>query len=294
MSTPDQFTKEPDFLVITGSRLYGTERRDETGEVVSDLDLRGFVLPPFDYLAGIRNFREASLDGDHKVYALKAFIEYLLKGNAQMLETLFAPESHQRIVTDLGRRIIDNRDVFLGKQYYKAMTGFSYSEWRKVRGVKLVIEKRKPTEKQVVDDMLNVFGHLDKPTKDEIIELLFSEHEKKEIDSRNQVGKKRAKEYDEFGYGASSASHAIRLLGECLELLEDGKMTFPRPDAKFLRDVKLGKVDFSEVEEAYASTRAKVDEAYEKSDLPDKPNHNKVWDMYREIVFERIQSEVMP
>ena len=59
----------PDFLSISGSRLYGTARPE------SDFDYRGFVVPPFEYLVGDRNFNDTELPGaDHKVYALKRFL----------------------------------------------------------------------------------------------------------------------------------------------------------------------------------------------------------------------------
>lgn len=42
------------------------------------------------------------------------------------------------------------------------------------------------------------------------------------------------------GYDTKAASHIFRLLGECRELMEIGRITFPRPDAEKLKSIKRG------------------------------------------------------
>jgi hypothetical protein len=240
MGSQLSFASFPALLVITGSRLYGTARYDAAGNCVSDTDYRGFVLPPLDYLLGLQTFNETSFEGDHKVWSLRNFFDMLLKGNAQALECLFAPPSHVVACTPLGQHVLGMRSSFLGKHYYKSISGFAYSEWRKVRGVKLVVAERAKSEDDVVQDILNVFPHLPKDVKDQIIELLYSCHEKREVSSKSDVGVKRREEYDRYGYGASSASHALRLLGQCHELLTYGYLSFPAPTPRCSRRLSGG------------------------------------------------------
>ena len=282
------FLHNPDFLCLTGSRLYGTARYDALGNCISDEDLRGFVIPPFDYLIGLQAFNEASLEGDHKIWSLKGFFEMLIKGNAQALECLFVPESYIRQQTPLGARVLAMRDAFVGKHYFRSITGFSYSEWRKVRGVAIEVPERTKTEDDVVSDILNVFPHLPKDIKDEIIELLFSQHEKKEVPNRNKVGAKRKLEYEKFGYSSTGAHHALRLLFQCEELLKTGFMTFPRPEAVLLSQVKRGELSFEEIEKLYNDLIKRVYAQYETSMLPDRANAVTIWKLYRETVTDSI------
>ncbi len=46
---------------------------------------------------------------------------------------------------------------------------------------------------------------------------------------------------DEFGFDVKYAMHAVRLMRQGIELLRDGKMEFPRKDAKELLDIRFGK-----------------------------------------------------
>lgn len=292
MSSQQTFIDHPDYQCITGSRLYGTARYNEQGECVSDVDIRGFVVPPLDYLIGIQQFREGSREGDHKVYSLQNFLGLLVKGNAQALECLFAPQSHVMKVTPVGQRILDNRSLFIGKHYYKSITGFSYSEWNKVLGVKQVPVERSLDEKKAIDTFRNAFKHLPKDKWDLILETAYSEHERKVVDAKADVGEKRRAEYGKYGYCATCAHHALRLLYQCEELLLDGHMTFPRPERETLIAVKRGEVPFHEVERLHADIRERVDRAEEKSTIPERANAEVVNSLYRDITRERLVSEL--
>jgi len=296
MTTQLEFIKEPDLLICTGSRLYGTQRYGPDGKtIISDTDLRGVVLPPVEYLIGLQGFDEGSITDDpaidHKVWSLKNFFNMLLKGNAQALECMFAPDSHQQERTGLGIKILSMRSLFLGKHYYKSISGYSYSEWRKVRGVKMVVESRPKTIELLIQDYLNLCQNHPKDIKDEVIRLIESDLKKIEISNKSDVGEKRRVEYDRYGYCVSGAAHCLRLMSQCEELLRDGFMTFPRPEASFLAQVKRGEITFSTVEERYNEIQAKVEELYKTTKLPDRPDSAQVWNFYAEIVKKALKEE---
>ena len=58
---------DADFLCMSGSRLYGTFTEK------SDYDYRGYIIPPFEYLIGNKNFESKQLpetdNTDHKIYS---------------------------------------------------------------------------------------------------------------------------------------------------------------------------------------------------------------------------------
>lgn len=69
--------------------------------------------------------------------------------------------------------------------------------------------------------------------------------------NKNSSKPSRKDSVDKFGYDTKFAMHAFRLLGQAKEILETGKLTFPRPDAQFLKDVKDGKA-FKDKDEMFS------------------------------------------
>jgi hypothetical protein len=80
----------------------------------------------------------------------------------------------------------------------------------------------------------------------------------------------RVKEFDGEGVDWKALSHAIRISEQAVELCETGKISFPRPNALFLRDVKQGKISLETAMEYLTAVFNKIDDAVEKSNLPDK------------------------
>ena len=87
-----------------------------------------------------------------------------------------------------------------------------------------------------------------------------------------------------FGYDTKHASHLCRLISEGEELLMTGFITFPRPDVKFLLDIKNGLYKYEEISNLLESYDAKFNELYEKSPLRNKPERVKVDELCQVIV----------
>jgi hypothetical protein len=80
----------------------------------------------------------------------------------------------------------------------------------------------------------------------------------------------RVKEFEGEGVDWKALSHAIRITEQVLELCGTGKLEFPRPNAKFLLDVKSGKVPLAEATAYLELTFSKVDEAVASSVLQER------------------------
>jgi len=275
----------PEFLAISGSKLYGSSTPE------SDTDIRGFFIPPFSSLVGIPIKGIATdcieFDGDHKVFALKRFLELVISGDPQTSELFFTPEDRIIHITKVGRQILTLRDSIISKNISRRILGFSNSEWRKAMGVKLSIPKRTKTEDEVVEDIRNSFD-LDKDSMDHVVDILFSNHKKEMVPSKSGIGLKKLSQFDKCGYGSSSACHAIRLLGQIEELMLTGSMTFPRNNAEMLLSIKKGEVEKKEVESIYKDTLSKAENAIEKSVLRDKPDVLMVYELYADIIKGRL------
>lgn len=99
------------------------------------------------------------------------------------------------------------------------------------------------------------------------------------------VGEKRRKLIDQFGYDTADASHMIRMINMGSELFETGKINvFRTHDAEFLKDIKKGKYKLNEIITLKEIAMNKMEEAYEKSYLPYSLDEEMV-DMFTQSVI---------
>lgn len=275
----------PDFLVMAGSRLYGTQTPE------SDYDYRGFIVPPFEYLAGLARFEHKVIRGpDTVIYSLQRFFELLISGDPTCYEILFAPEPNIIERTDVGGIVLRNKSLFACKKFARRIRGYAESEWRKVTGTQLVPVKRTSNEDTVIEDIRKIF-HPERESMDEIIRLLFKNHQMETRRANRKLGAKRKKQIETHGYCTSSACHTIRLLGQLKELMDIGKITFPCPHAELLLSIKQGELNIEEVSELYEDVRLGANKAEEYSDLPEKPPVNRIHNLYNEIIANAILSD---
>lgn len=284
-TTLEHTLDNPDFLVLAGSRLYGTQTTE------SDHDYRGFIIPPFEYLVGLSQFEQNVVkEPDIVIYSLKRFFELLITGDPTCYEILFAPEPNIIERTDVGGIILRNKSLFACKQFARRIGGYAESEWRKVTGTQLVPIKRTSNEDTVVEDIREVF-HPERESMDEIIRLLFKNHQMETRRANRKLGSKRKKQIEKHGYCTSSACHTIRLLDQLKELMDTGKITFPCPRAELLLSIKQGELNINEVSELYEDAKLEANDAEEYSDLPDKPPVNRIHNLYNEIIANAILSD---
>ena len=130
--------KNPDFGVLSGSRMYGT---DVGG---SDFDVRGFIVVPMVYKMGLYNkgggrynFEVADRDSDGVDLHISSFEKWLgsvLKGNVQPTEILFAPEDNIQNLSEFGSKVLDNKEQLLSKNIYSSIRGYAKGEKRRALG----------------------------------------------------------------------------------------------------------------------------------------------------------------
>jgi predicted nucleotidyltransferase len=77
---------------------------------------------------------------------------------------------------------------------------------------------------------------------------------------------------ENFGYDTKAAMHAVRLCGEGIELMTTGKITYPRPSAGHLIDIRLGKFSLDGVNKMVSGLIYELEDAMEKSWLRSKPD----------------------
>jgi hypothetical protein len=80
----------------------------------------------------------------------------------------------------------------------------------------------------------------------------------------------RVKQFDGEATDWKALMHAIRITEQVLELTSTGRLTFPRPNAGYLRQVRLGKVELDQVMAHLTEKFNRLDDAVALSVLPEK------------------------
>lgn len=90
------------------------------------------------------------------------------------------------------------------------------------------------------------------------------------------------------GIDWKAMSHAVRVAGQAIELLDTGKITFPRPNARWLLDIKLGLIPYKVVSEQLEQLVAEVHAASERSQLPETSDHKLADRVVRDLYLEQV------
>lgn len=96
------------------------------------------------------------------------------------------------------------------------------------------------------------------------------------VDYEGYSASKRAEMRRTHGYDTKHAGHLIRLLRMGCEFLETGVLHVRRSDAQELIDIKLGKWSLEKITREAEQLYARAERAYEKTVLPNEPQHEEV------------------
>ncbi|MFN7924959.1 MAG: nucleotidyltransferase domain-containing protein [Bryobacteraceae bacterium] len=113
------------FQCIVGSRAYGL---DQEG---SDVDRRGFFLPPADWhwsLAGVPGQIES--DQEECYWEIEKFIRLALKANPNVLECLYSPLIEA--CTPLAQELIAMHEIFLSRHVHRTYNSYVLSQFKKL------------------------------------------------------------------------------------------------------------------------------------------------------------------
>jgi predicted nucleotidyltransferase len=100
----------------------------------------------------------------------------------------------------------------------------------------------------------------------------FADSQFKRLTGEKGSGKKgqRPEYIGKFGYDTKAAMHGLRLLYECMELMQHGRITLPRPEKDLLIEVRSGSWTFERVLQHAQRLFHDVDKAVAKSPLPER------------------------
>lgn len=122
-------------LANVGSHSHGTyipAKKDG----IDDIDIMGIVVPPKSYYLGLDKFEQIVQfvdEYDIILYETQKFMSLLLKNNPNVIGLLWLEPNLYLKQTDLGKKLIKNRDIFSSKLAYKSFSGYAYSQLRKMQ-----------------------------------------------------------------------------------------------------------------------------------------------------------------
>jgi predicted nucleotidyltransferase len=293
------------FECITGSNLYGMATPE------SDTDYRGVCIPPMNVLLNpFENFDQKDAgfqEEDRAIYSLKKFVQICADANPNIIELLFIPEQNVIMTTPLWQKIVDNRHLFVSKKVRYTFSGYAYSQLKLIeRHRKWFINppKQKPHRKdfdlphepvislawlKTAKDTLS--NHI---IKDEYLYMMQQERSyikaKEEWDhymmwEKNRNPKRKPLE-EQWGYDTKHASHLVRLLTECEEILRTGEIQFPLWNAEELLAIKNGKYTYDEIVIMAENFDQKFNQMYEESTLPFGADRKALTQLYMAIIEE--------
>lgn len=310
-----------------GSHVYGTSRPDSDLDFkgIYIPDPRDILLQR----AGKTSINQnTKLDGrvkntkddvDVEMFTLQSFIRLCSEGQTVAIDMLFVPQAFWVESCPTWRFVVDNRHRLIHRGV-SSFVGYCQTQAAKY-GIK---GSRLRTMKEAI---VFLDDYSDDVRLDEIKETLFLSFDfmdhvawprikgpdgKEEIYwevCNRKIGMsatvKYAKQvfrriYDQYGHRARMAEtsdgvdwkalyHAVRVCGEAKELLSTGHVTFPRPDASLLLDIRNGLMEYAEVAEWIENGLDELKEAKAQSKLPDQIDL-KFWE---DFVFDTYRSAVI-
>lgn len=113
------------YRCIVGSRAYGLNHDQ------SDVDIRGFYIPPADLQWSIFGIPDQLEQGEEAYWEIEKFITLALKANPNILECLYTPLVEY--ATPLAQELLAIRPIFVSKLIYQTYNGYVMSQFRKLQ-----------------------------------------------------------------------------------------------------------------------------------------------------------------
>ena len=121
-----------------GSIAHGMYVPSTEPNSIDDRDVMAVCVPPLEYYFGLKEFGSGGTkeikhgEWDIVVYEARKFIRLLARGNPNVLMMLWLDNRFYLKVTEVGRLLLDNRDVFVGRHVYQAFVGYARSQLHKM------------------------------------------------------------------------------------------------------------------------------------------------------------------
>jgi len=299
-------------LTLGGSHSYGLNQEN------SDLDVRGISLERPNELLGLDTFDQfENKETDTTIYAFGKMIKLLSSCNPNCIEILATNSEHILIMTDEGKLLRDNINLFLSQKASRSFSGYARQQLRRLKNALARDNYTQPEKEEHIFQSINI-EHLKEfyaPFTDEEISLYIDKSDKEDFETElfldinlkhfplrdyRNIQAEMSNVITEYGnlhhrnkkkddlHLNKHISHLFRLYIMGAEILEGvGVHTFRKDDKEFLLDLKTGKYVINDkydfIEELLDPYIKRFEYAKQNSPLPKEPDHKKINELTIEI-----------
>lgn len=318
----DRFKDNIMLLTVGGSYAYGTNVANS--EHTSDVDIRGIYLnSPMEVLTmNCVGKPYEDKDTDSVIYPFKQMIDLLVNVNPNVIEMLGTKEEHIFKLSEEGKMLKDNVDLFLTQRVSNSFGGYAISQLRRLqnalaRDSYAQVDKEKHILQSIKRQMctfedkyevltesgLNLY--IDKSDKEDyeteiFIDMDLRGYPLRDIKSMLSEMSNIVKDYGKLNHRNNKkddvhlnkhAMHLVRLFLMGTEILEGkGINTYRENDREFLLDIRNGKYSYNDIFEMVDEYKVRFEYAEKHSPLPKKVDRDKINELVYEInkkVIER-------
>jgi predicted nucleotidyltransferase len=118
-------------LGYMGSIAHGTHIPSTDPNSIDDKDIMGVCIADERVYFGLKRFEQKEVkykEWDSVVYEIGKFFRLLLKGNPNVLGLLWLREPNYIWVDPTGKKIIDNKHLFVSKDVYYSFSGYAHGQ----------------------------------------------------------------------------------------------------------------------------------------------------------------------
>lgn len=303
-------------LGFGGSHAYGTNNEN------SDVDIRGVAARTKRSILTGSDFEQVvDVDTDTTVYSFDKIVKLLCSCNPNVIELLGLKPEHYIYLTEAGKKLIENRHLFLSKRAVHSFGGYANSQLRRLESKAARLVSQSQQEEHIIKSIEHAsveFKTMFLEVPEDAIKLYIDKSPREDYDTEifcdialhhyplrdykgmmNTMGEiiksyakigrrnKKAIAHDKLG---KHMMHLVRLYLMCFDILEQGEIiTYREKEHDFLMSIRNGKFldeNRQPIEEFYKIVNEyekKLDYLKDHTTLPDEVDMNKVMDLVAEI-----------
>lgn len=303
-------------LGLAGSYSYGTNNEH------SDIDVRGIALNSKSDLLGMTQFEQyVDNDTDTVIYGFNKILQLLLSCNPNTIELLGLKTEHYLYLNDIGRRLLENRKLFLSMRAIQSFGGYADQQLRRLQNA-LARDSYPQQEKEqhILNSVKNAMYdfksrytsfeegkislYVDTSKRPELeteiyMDVCLKHYPLRDYRSMWAEMHNIVKDYDKIGkrnkkkddnHLNKHAMHLIRLFMMAIDILEKEEIiTYREDEHALLMDIRNGvyqKEDGTYREEFYELLKdyeERLAYAAKHTSLPEEPDVKKVEELMMEV-----------
>lgn len=300
-------------LVYGGSHAYGLNTK------TSDIDIRGIALQQPSDLIGMSKFEQyVDETTDTTIYGFNKFMQLAKDGNPNILEILGVREEEVIYANDIGKKLLQNKEIFFSQNSAQKISSFAIAQLRKIQAVMAKGGDEKTQEEYILDASRKAAAHFNERYStlvDNSNLTMFLDYDKKgtpqimlngsfvgvpiqelsgaytDLKNIRQSFKQLTtmNKKKDIAHLNKHAYHLLRLLHMGTELLKNGELNVYRTtDHNILMDLKIGKfIDNGVLSPTFFELLEKAQKEYELASqhttLPKSPDTASIEQLTMEI-----------